>query len=281
MNHKKSLQELTFKDNFMFGAVLLDPENCRGILERCIGTEIERVEVSKEKSIVYNPEFKGVRLDAYAKDEKQTRYNVEMQILPKPALQKRARYYHGQIDMEILLAGASYGELPDTYVIFICDFDPFNKGKYRYTKQSICKEAPELAMDDGAHTIFLSTKGTNDEEVPEELVKLLKFVGAQPSESEKDFEDAFVKRLQNSIQEVKASREMGARHMIFQEMLQEEREEGRAEGREEGRAEGDRNRLVKQVKKKLEKNMSPDAIAEALEEEVSVVEEIIAELIEK
>jgi len=30
MNHKKSLQELTFKDNFMFGAVLLDPENCRG-----------------------------------------------------------------------------------------------------------------------------------------------------------------------------------------------------------------------------------------------------------
>lgn len=91
-------------------------------------------------------------------------------------------------------------------------------------------------------------------------MKLLKFVGAQPSESEKDFEDAFVKRLQNSIREVKASREMGARHMIFQEMLQE--------GREEGRAEGDRNRLVKQVKKKLERNMSPDAIAEALEEEV-------------
>ena len=175
--------------------------------------------------------------------------------------------------MEILLAGASYGELPDTYVIFICDFDPFDKGKYRYTKQSICKEVPELAMGDGAHTIFLSTKGTNDEEVPEELVKLLKFVGAQPSESEKDFEDAFVKRLQNSIREVKASREMGARHMIFPEMLQEERAEGRAEG--------DRNRLVKQIKKKLEKNMSSDAIAEALEEEVSVVEEIIAELTEE
>ena len=101
-------------------------------------------------------------------------------------------------------------------------------------------------------------------------MKLLKFVGAQPSKSEKDFEGAFVKRLQNSIREVKASREMGARHMIFQEMLQEERAEGRAEG--------DRNRLIMQVKKKLEKNMSSDAIAEALEEEVSVIEEIIAEL---
>ena len=229
MNQKKTLQELTFKDNFMFGAVLLDPENCKGVIERSLGTEIERVKVSREKSIVYNPEYKGVRLDAYAKDEKNTHYNVEMQVLPKPAIQKRARYYHSQIDMELLLTGVSYNELPDTYVIFICDFDPFGEGKYRYTMKSICKEAPELAMDDGAHTIFLSTKGTNEDEVPEELVKLLKFAGAQPSESEKDFEDAFVKRLQNSVREVKASREMGARYMTFQELLKDERIEERCQ----------------------------------------------------
>lgn len=234
MSQKKSLQELTFKDNFMFGAVLLDPENCKGVIERSIGTEIERVEVSKEKSIVYNPEYKGIRLDAYAKDEKCTRYNVEMQVLPKAALQKRIRYYHGQIDMEVLLTGVSYEELPDTYVIFICDFDPFGKGKYRYTKKMICEEVPELEMDDGAHTIFLSTKGTNEDEVSEDLVKLLNFVGAKPSESEKDFNDAFIQRLQKSIREVKASREMGARYMTFQELLKDEHEAGRIVGRKEG-----------------------------------------------
>lgn len=170
MNQKKTLQELTFKDNFMFGAVLLDPVNCKGVIERSIGKEIDRVEVSKEKSIVYNPEYKGVRLDAYAKDGKNTRYNIEMQVITKSALQKRARYYHGQIDMEILLTGVEYAELPNTYVIFICDFDPFGKGKYRYTQKTICKEVPEMEMDDGAHTIFLSTKGTNKDEVPGELV---------------------------------------------------------------------------------------------------------------
>ncbi len=246
MNQKKSLQELTFKDNFMFGAVLLDPENCKGVIERSLGTEIERVEVSREKSIVYNPEYKGVRLDAYAKDEKNTHYNVEMQVLPKPAIQKRARYYHSQIDMEILLTGVSYNELPDTYVIFICDFDPFGERKYRYTKKSICKELSELEMDDGAHTIFLSTKGNNEDEVPKELVNLLKFAGAQLSESEKDFEDAFVKRLQNSVREVKASREMGARYMTFQELLKDERIE-------------ERRRIAKKM---LEKNMSVEEIAE-------------------
>lgn len=238
MNQRKSLQELAFKDNFMFGAVMLDPENCRETLERCLGIEIGRVEVDKEKSIVYNPEYKGVRLDAYAKDEKQTRYNIEMQVLQKPALQKRARYYHGQIDMEILLSGLEYADLPDTYVIFVCDFDPFGERKYRYMRKSICKEVPELEMDDGAYTIYLSTKGANDEEEPEELVKFLKFVGAGPSESEKDFKDAFIKRLQDSVREVKASREMGARHMIFQEMLKDEREAGRQEGLQVGRQEG-------------------------------------------
>jgi predicted transposase/invertase (TIGR01784 family) len=230
----------------MFGAVLLDPENCKGVIERSIGAEIERVEVSREKSIVYNPEYKGVRLDAYAKDENNTHYNVEMQVLPKPALQKRARYYHSQIDMEILLTGVSYEELPDTYVIFICDFDPFGEGKYRYTRKAICEEAPQLEMGDGAHTIFLSTKGTNEDEEPDELVKFLKFVGAKPSESDNDFEDVFIKRLQESIREVKASREMGARYMTFQELLKDERIE-------------ERRRIAKRM---LEKNMSAEEIAE-------------------
>ena len=267
MQQKKTLQELTFKNNFMFGAVLLDPENCKGVIERSIGTEIERVEVSKEKSIVYNPEFKGVRLDAYAKDEKHTRYNVEMQILPQSALQKRARYYHSQIDMEILHTGIEYAELPDTYVIFVCDFDPFGEEKYRYTKTSTCKEVPELEMNDGAHTIFLSTKGTNEDEVSEELVTFLKFVGAEPSESEKDFKDPFVKRLQNAVREVKASREMGARYMTFQELLKDERKAGRLEGKVE--------KMRELVEKKAKKGLSISEIADMLEEEESVIEEIM------
>ena len=161
MGKKKSLQELTLKNNFMFGAVMLDPKNCKGVLERSLGIKIERVEVSKEKSIVYNPEYKGVRLDVYAKDENNTHYDVEMQVLQKAAIKKRARYYHGQLDMESLLSGLPYEDLPDTYVIFICDFDPFGQKKYRYTQKKICEEFSEASMEDGSHTIFLSTKVTN------------------------------------------------------------------------------------------------------------------------
>ena len=192
MRQKKQLKELTLKDNFMFGAVMMEEENCKEFLELALGFPIERVEVSKEKSIVYHPEYKGVRLDVYAKDEHNTRYNVEMQVTKRDELGKRDRYYHSQIDMEMLLSGSEYKNLPKAYVIFICNFDPFGKKKYRYTFTRQCEEEPAVNLNDGSTSIFLSTEGENADEVPKELVTFLNFVKADLSESETDFEDSFV-----------------------------------------------------------------------------------------
>ena len=237
MKRKKQLKELTLKDNFMFGAVMMEEENCKRFLELALGFPIERVEVSKEKSIVYHPEYKGVRLDVYAKNEHNTRYKVEMQVAKKAELGKRVRYYHGQIDMELLLSGSDYTELPEVYVIFICDFDPFGKKKYRYTFTKQCEEEPGAQLQDGCKSIFLSTRGENDREVPGELVSFLNFVKADLSESETDFEDDFVEKLQNTIRRIKSNREMEERFMIFEEMLRDERAEGKAEGIAEGKTE--------------------------------------------
>ncbi len=238
MRKKQRLKELTIKDNFMFGAVMINEDNCKGLLERVLEIPIERVDVSKEKSMVYHPEYKGVRLDVYAKDEKQTRYNVEMQVEKKPALGKRSRYYQSQMDMEMLLAGEDYKELPNTYVIFICDFDPFGEGKYRYTFQSMCKESENADLKDGRTILFLNTHGKNECEVPKELVTLLQYMKEDLEGSEKEFHDPYVGQLQKFIRDIKGNREMEERFMIFEEMLKEEHTAGREEGREEGRAEG-------------------------------------------
>lgn len=231
MAKRRRLQELTIKDNFMFAAVMTDPELCRGLLERALGIHIGRVDVDMEKCMVYHPEYKGVRLDVYAEDEEETHYNVEMQVARKPALGKRTRYYHSQIDMELLPTGQNYEDLPDAYVIFICDFDPFGKEKYRYMFENRCLEDRELVLDDGSHSIFLSTCGKNDSEVPEKLVKFLEYVKAKNSESTKDFEDTYVKELQNAVQHVKKNREMEGRYMIFEEMMRDEYAAGKAEGK--------------------------------------------------
>lgn len=237
MKQKRTLQDLTLKNNFMFGAVMTDEENCRQFLEIALGFPIAKVTVSKEQSLIYHPEYRGVRLDVYARDENNTRYNVEMQVAKHPNLPKRARYYHSQIDMELLLKGEDYSNLPYTYVIFICDFDPFGQKRYCYHFFNCCKEDKALALKEGCHTIFLSTCGENDHEVPKSMVKFLKFVHAGLEESQQDFDDEFVKRLQESVQRIRQSREMEERYMLFEELLRDERAAGRAEGKAEGKAE--------------------------------------------
>lgn len=238
MGKREKLQDLTIKNNFLFGAVMCEEENCKGFLEMTLGFPIEQVEVSKEKSIVYHPEYKGIRLDVYAKDENNTHYNVEMQVLKRAALGKRSRYYHSQIDMELLLKGKEYQDLPDTYVIFICDFDPFGKKRYCYTFMNCCLEDKELKLRDGSISIFLSTKGENETEVSQELMNFLKFVSADLKESVSDFQDPYVKQLQEAISRIKSNREMEERYMILTELLKDEYSEGMLLGREEGKVEG-------------------------------------------
>lgn len=197
------------------------------------GFPIARVEVSKEKSLIYHPEYRGVRLDIYAQND-DVHYNIEMQAIEPADISKRTRYYHSQIDLDKLSQGVDYVDLPKSYVIFVCDFDPFGKERYLYTFRNICVEDGITELNDESISIFLSTKGKNDGEIPDAMVKFLKYVGSDLQDSEKDFGDDFVSRLQKTVTAVKASREMEGRYMTLQELLKDERAEGRAEGRVSG-----------------------------------------------
>ena len=108
----KRLKDQTIKDNFVFAATMMVGDNCKDLLEMVLGFKIAEVKVSNEKTIVYNPECRGIRLDVFAEDENRTRYNVEMQV-SKVHIPRRCRYYHSQIDMEMLRSGEEYETIPD------------------------------------------------------------------------------------------------------------------------------------------------------------------------
>lgn len=286
MTKRKTLKELTIKDNFMFGAVMCEEKNCKRLLELVLGFPIERVEVSKEKSIVYHPEYKGIRLDVYAEDENNTHYNVEMQAVFQISLGKRARYYHSQMDMDLLVAGREYMELPDTYIIFICDFDPFGKRKYRYTFKHTCQESTAIRLQDGSETIFLSTKGENPEEVSRELVKFLKYVQADLEASTANFDDEFVASIQKSVQEIKQSRGMEERYMLTELLMQDERRAGRKEGRIEARKESilevlsEKGIVSDELQEKIQKEQELDQLKKwtRLAARADSVEQFIADM---
>ena len=89
---------------------------------------------------------------------------------------------------------------------------------------------PDIQLPDGRQIIYLSTCGKNPAEVPEKLVKFLAFVKADLKESQNNFADPYVQKLQEFIVDVKKSREMEARFMILEEMLRDERNAGKTEG---------------------------------------------------
>ena len=56
------------------------------------------------------------------------------------------------------------------------------------------------------------------------------FVHADLKESQKDFQDDYVRQVQKSVIHIKGSREMEERFMVLEELLKDERREGLKEG---------------------------------------------------
>lgn len=216
----KKFKDLTIRDAFMFAAVMSDPEIYRRVLELAIGISIAEVHVQTEKTMVYHSEYHGVRLDVYAADEARTRFNVEMQVSLQKYLPKRGRYYHAQLDMDALRTGESYEALPNTYVIFICDFDPFTDGLYRYSTGTLCRETGKM-VNDGVETIYLNSYGQNQDEVPAELVQFLNYVKDIGRIDTSSNTDPFVRNIEKKIDDIKQNHSMEDRYMLLEEMLRD------------------------------------------------------------
>lgn len=92
-------------------------------------------------------------------DEKGTIYNVEVQTTDKRNLPRRMRYYQSMIDIHVLHPGDDYRNLRKSFVIFICNYDPFGRNRYIYTFETVCREVPGLSLGDDTYKIVVNTAG--------------------------------------------------------------------------------------------------------------------------
>ena len=280
MSNKRNFKDLTIRDNFMFAAVMMEDDNCKKFLEMLLEIEIEKIEVSYEKSIIFNPDCKGVRLDVYAKDENNTRYDIEMQVVEQE-LGKRIRYYHSQMDMDLLESGHKYKELPTAYVIFICDFDPFKMGKYCYTFENRCIEELALKLGDESISIVLSTEGGDVDSIQGGLKAFLEFVKEDNSENNSETEDAYVRQLQKSIRSVKKNRGLERGFMAWIDIRDEIRDEMRDEIKDEVREEIKdevREEVKDEVREEVKDEVREDSIREVIMEFLNELGEIPKEI---
>ena len=237
MTQKKEFQDLDLTDAFLFAAALEDPETCRLVLELIFGRSIGSVEVQAERSALFSKDFRYVRFDVYAADDVKVVYDLEMQNSHKEELPKHARYHQAEMDATYLKSGQQFQGLPESAVVFICTYDPFHSNLYRYIFEERCRETGEN-LGDGTFKIFLNTKGTNESEVPPELVHFLQYVVSSTAECAEETQDTKVRDLNRRVEMLKQSRRLKEEYMTMQEMLDDSKREGWAEGKAAGKAEG-------------------------------------------
>lgn len=233
----KQFKDLDLKDAFLFAAALQDAETCQMILEIILGKKLPKVNVHVEHSILYSSDLRSIRLDVYASDAAEVTYDVEMENWDKKSLPKRSRYHQAEMDATALEPGFDFTDLKPSYVIFICTFDPFDKGLYRYRFENRCLER-DFSLGDETFRIFLNTRGNNDREVPKLLVDFLHYVEKSNDEYVGTVSQEKIEQLHDKIRKLKESREWEARYMTFERLLQKSEEKGREEGLKEGRQEG-------------------------------------------
>lgn len=199
----KTLKELNLEDDFLFAKVMSDKDICKALLEKILEIDIEKVEmVQEQKTIDLLLESKGIRLDVYVKDGNNTIYNVEMQRTKHKNLPKRLRYYQGTIDLDLISKGEDYRKLTKSYIIFICTFDLFDKGRHKYTFQNVCLEDNNIILNDEAQRIILNTKGFMND-LSEELLEFLRYVEDSTDDTVNNAQGNLVKKIHKRVKEVK------------------------------------------------------------------------------
>ncbi len=189
----------------VFDMVMRDADLCRRFIERVLGVEIGHIEYhAVEHALEPALDARGVRLDAFLKGTGAV-YNIEMQASAEDALGKRMRYHQAAIDTSLLGKGALYDELPESYVIFLCAFDPYGRNIPAYTWERICKEDAQVDAACGSHWLVLNASAWAL--APDEgLRKLLEYIATGNSH------DALTADLDAMVDDINADPERRA-HM--------------------------------------------------------------------
>ncbi len=141
------------------------------------------------------------------------------------------RYYQGIIDLNILEKGRDYRDLKKSYVIFVCTFDLFGKGRHVYTFENRCVQDLGLALGDDTVKIILNTKGT-EEDVSQDMKELLDFIDGKGAGA-----TGFTRDLEEAVQSVRKNEKWRVDYMTLQMSYQEKFEEGYERGIEHGKEE--------------------------------------------
>ena len=249
----KKFEDLTFADHYIFEKVLQNREICQELLERLLKIKIDHIEYPEiEKTISPYYETKGVRLDVYVKDSDKV-FDIELQNAIDFDLPFRTRYYQSMIDTDNLLKGEHYSNLPESFIIFICTYDPIGDNLPSYTYKTCCIENPKRIMKDKITKIFYNATAYKQEK-DMEISAFLEYICNQKTV------DDFTSKIDSFVQKIKKQevnrKEYSSVNIHDQDIYFKAKNEGIAQGFQQGAYE----KAIETAKNMLKDKLSLETI---------------------
>ncbi len=241
----KRYEDLNICDNFMFAKVFSNVDVAKDFLQDILKITIEKISVVAEATTQEDPFHKSVRFDVLVKEElprepdvsdtvgerndaRLGRYfDIELQMEDTGELSKRARYYQGMCDLDVLAKGVTYDELREQYILFICPDDIFGKGKPVYRFQNREESDPDILMGDLCFKnfyIFKKYREIKDDSIRE----YMQYFATQEHESAK------MKRIHDLVEQYRKDPVTRKAYMTLEQELNIRYKKGLKAGREEG-----------------------------------------------
>ena len=258
----KPLEELTIMNDFLFSVVMRQEKYCIPLLETILNIKIRAIQYLGDQQTMQpsSPTAKSIRLDVYVEDENNTVYDIEVQTTDKRNLGKRSRYYQSMMDIMTLEKGAEYRDLRKSFVIFICNYDPFHSSRYVYTFRNRCDEEPQEILDDEATKIVINTKGTVGA-ISDELRAVIRYMDSGLVSNE------YTEELDTEVKSVKSDEKVRMSYMLLQEAFAIQRQNA---------VYGDKVRLIRRKIRQLSVADMADMFEVSTENCISVIDTIKA-----
>lgn len=163
-NYEKKLKLLKIMDDDFARLVFQDQQVCFEVLRilNVLQDETEIIHYETQYDI-NNPANRSIELDVCViTDEKVV--DIEIENKRSEATPLRARLHASQLDVHISNPGSKFQTLPMSIVIFICNFDYFQKGLSHYLIERTIKGL-ELNFEDKSKIIYVNGDYEGNDEI--------------------------------------------------------------------------------------------------------------------
>ncbi len=270
---KREWKKLTLADDFIFSRIMQNIDVCKEVLEMLLKIKISHIEFPIVQKVIQTLKAsKGVRMDVYVQEpDGQRVFDIEIQSVITKEEALRARYYQGMLDLDNLLKGSDYIELPETYIIFLCMKDPFHLNLPIYEPRSYIDHNNQHPYDDKTKKIFYNVSRYQDVEDPR-IKDFLQYLENKTPTND------FTRRLDQMVEELKII-EMGfsdyiaARQKEF-DWLRQGKEQGFEEGLQQGLERGAYETKLETAKSFLAEGLPPEIVARCTNLPLDIVLEL-------